>query len=105
MPIKEFFLSPEVIVQFIKSSLKARHKVFHILKFLTKHLNPRNITLIKRTRILGYKIILSGRFIRRGRSKYKIINVAKIKPKNLYYKSDYACGLVILTNSICGIKV
>jgi len=55
--------------------------------------------------LYGYKILLSGRFARRGRAKYFWKHKGGVPFSSIGGCVDYNLSLVVLSNSICGIKV
>jgi hypothetical protein len=62
-------------------------------------------SLFRRKKILGYKLICTGRFSRRQRSQKKVYSNGPVPLSDLRQKIDFSFITIILKNSICGIKL
>lgn len=61
--------------------------------------------LIKKRKLVGFKIMCAGRFARRGRAGLAYQSTGLSSSTNTLHRTDFAFSTVLLTNSICGLKV
>jgi len=101
LTVKVRYTSARLVAKFIKYRLLAKFPVYRVIAYILRRLNRQ----IRKKRLVGYKILLSGRFTRRGRSKYIWRRKRRVTSNSVNCKIDYILELVILLNSICGIKI
>jgi ribosomal protein S3 len=81
--------------------LKQRYKMELILKAIMRSMNRWR----RKSRIIGIKIEISGRFSRRDRSTYHLIKKGKMPLNTKYSIIDYAIRLFPMRYSICVLKI
>ena len=93
------YLTPNVILNYLIIQLKKRFNLFEVI-------NPLIITLLRYTyNLVGFKLMCCGRFTRKQIATYYWNLKGKISSSTTTSLIDYSQGIVILKNSLCGIKI
>ena len=94
-------VSAQFVTKYVVTRLKNRFPINPLMKMLLRQMTR----FLTKAQIVGFKIVCSGRFARRGRASYIWHQRGKVATSNINLKVEYSLRLVTLTNSICGIKV
>jgi len=81
--------------------LKQKHRIKNIMRFVIKYLNR----ILKKKKILGYAILLKGRFSRKDRALYQLKRFGKTKKTNKVSIIDFSNKSVNLTYSKAAISI
>ena len=81
--------------------LKQSHRIKDIMKFIIKYLNR----ILRKKRIIGYAILLKGRFSRKDRAVYQLKRFGKTKKTNKVSIIDFSNKSVNLTYSKAAISI
>ena len=101
--IKSKFLNSNLIANYIKKNLKKKETFRYVLKQVHRDFFFNNKFF--NSRILGYKIILSGRFTRKRRATYFWVHDNKTPFSTISVTVDYCFETLVLKFGICGLKI
>lgn len=94
-------ISPQFLIDAVMTKVKQRYKIGVVLYALTRAIRKHR----RMHRIIGMRIESSGRFSRRDRSSYELINKGRLPLNTKYFVIDYAIGLLPLRYSVFVCKV
>lgn len=94
-------LTADIMAQYVISRLRVNFRLQSLMRIVIRQMQQQ----LYYARILGFKVICSGRFERRGRASYVWKSIGKVPNTNFEMDLDYSMRLVTLTNSICAIKI
>lgn len=94
-------LTADILAGYVVGRLKVNYSLRALIGTFIRNMRYQ----LHAGQLLGFKIVCSGRFARRGRASYEWKSIGKVPNTNFDLDLDYTLKLVTLTNSICAVKI